>query len=464
MSNWTPDLSASHGPIYRAIAVDLAAAVAAGTLPPGARLPTQRDLAAQLGVSVQTVSQAYAEAERQGLVIGRVGRGTFVAKTTAHPEPRFIMDRRNEDVIDLSINRPVYGQRHAERLRAELASFGQDDRGIEAMLLCRPIAGLAGHREAAAHWLERRGLKIAPNQVLITNGGAHGLLVALAGVAKAGDLVLTEALVDHGIISIASLLGVTLRGLPVDAEGILPDALEAACGREPVTALCTTPTLNNPTAALMSAARRRAIAAIARRHGVWVIEDDVYGDLVEGGPLALATHLPERTCYVTSFTKTVVSGLRTGYLVAPPALVPRLVRRIRTTSWMATPLVSALASRWVETGTAAELVAWQREALGERQRVLWQALGGFALHQQPTALHAWLELPPPWRPEAFVAEARVQNVAITPAQPFMPDDTTPPPGIRISVGAARSVGELRAGLAVLADLLERRPEPFYMPT
>jgi DNA-binding transcriptional MocR family regulator len=214
----------------------------------------------------------------------------------------------------------------------------------------------------------------------------------------------------------------------------------------------------------MPEARRRAIAAIARRHGVWVIEDDVYGDLVEDGPPALTAWLPQRACYVTSLTKTVVSGLRAGYLVAPPALVPRLVRRIRTTSWMATPLVAAIASRWIETGTAAELVTWQREALRVRQVIVRQVLGRYALRHHPTALHAWLELPPPWRAEAFVAEARLENVAITPAQPFVPGNAEPPNGIRISLGAARSEAEFRAGLGVLADLLERQPEPFYMPT
>ena len=464
MSSWQPDLHGADGPIYRAIAVDLGQAIADGRLPPGTRLPTQRDLAVRLGVSVQTVSQAYAEAERQGLVVGRVGRGTFVADRRSDLEPRFIMDGRNEGVIDLSINRPVYGERHAERLRAELAAFGSDERVIDAMLLCRPIAGLPGHREAGAAWVARRGLAIPPERILITNGAAHGLLVALAGVAEAGDLVVSEALTDHGIISAASLLGLRLEGLPIDDEGIVPEAFDAACRRERVAALCTTPSLTNPTVTLMSDQRRRAIAEVARHHGVWVIEDDVYGDLLADGPPALAVHLQELTCYVTSFTKTVVSGLRTGDLVAPAPSLPRLVRRIRTTSWMATPLLAALASRWIETGTAAELVDWQRDALRVRQRVVREALAGFEFRQHPTALHAWLDLPPPWRPEAFVAEARLKNVAITPAQPFLPEGAPVPPGIRISVGAARSVAELRAGLAVLVDLLERQPEPFYMPT
>lgn len=460
MSTWLARLAAADGPRYRAIAQEIARAIRSDELRPGTRLPTQRDLALRLKISVQTVSQAYAELERRGLVRGEVGRGTFVLDASADVEPRFIMDRRSDDLVDLSINRPVYDTVHIERARAGLAALaaGSD---LAPMVVCRPIAGLEDHRSAGAAWLRLRGLDVPAEQVLITNGAAHGLLVALAGLTTPGDLVVTEELVDHGIIGVAALLGLRLEGLAIDAEGIVPDALEAACAGGEVKVLCITPTFNNPTVALMSEARRHEIAAIARRHDIHVVEDDVYGALPAGGPPPLAALLPHRTCHVTSFTKSVMSGLRTGYLAAPAALIPRLARRIRITSWMATPLVAELATMWVRDGTAAELLAWQRSALAARQAITREVLAGFAITGHPSALHVWLELPEPHRSEVFVAEARLAQVAITPADPFVVDRSGGPAAVRISLGTPRTLDQLRHGLVTLADLLRRDAEPYY---
>jgi DNA-binding transcriptional MocR family regulator len=462
MSNWTPDTEALAGPVYLAIADQIDQAIRRGELAAGARLPTQRELALRLGLSTQTVSQAYAEAERRGLVVGQIGRGTFVRVGQEEPEASFILDRRSERLIDLSINRPIYDQIHADRVRATLVEIGA--RGdVSSMLLCRPIAGLDQHRQAGALWLRRRGVEAVPDQIVICNGAAHALAVALATLVGPDQVVATEAIVDHGIIGLAGVLRFRLHGLPIDEQGVLPEPLEAACAAGAIHALCLTPCLSNPTLALMGAERRRQIAAVARRHGLPLVENDVYGYLVEGAPPPLWHYLPEQTYYVTSFTKITVSGLRIGYLAAPPRLIPRLRQSLRATSWMATPLLAEIAARWIGDGTAAELLLWQREQLARRHDILEQLLGDFAYTSHRNALHAWLPLPPAWRGETFVSEARVKNVAVTPAEPFVVDRNAIPKAIRLSLGAPRTLGELRDGLTVLGDLLRHQPEPFYMP-
>jgi DNA-binding transcriptional MocR family regulator len=463
MTSWTPDTDQLDGPVYLAIAEQIAQAIGRGELTVGTRLPTQRELALRLGLSTQTVSQAYAEAERRGLVTGEIGRGTFVRFGQTEPEASFIMDRRSERLIDLSINRPIYGQIHTERVRAALVGLGE--RGdVSSMLLCRPIAGLDQHRQAGAMWLRRRGIESAPDQVLICNGAAHALTVALATLTRPGDLVATEALVDHGLIGLSGVLHFGLRGVPIDEQGIIPDALAAACAGGEIKALCVTPCLSNPTVSLMGDERRRELAAIARRFDLPIVENDVYGYLVAEAPPPLWCYLPEQTYYVTSFTKITVSGLRVGYLAAPDRAVSGLRRSLRATSWMATPLLAELAARWIFDGTAEELLLWQRDRLAARHQILEEILGDFAYMTHPNALHAWLPLPSPWRGEAFTSEARVANVAVTPAEPFAVDRNSVPHSIRISIGAPRSLDELRAGLQILADLLRRDPEPFYMPT
>ena len=464
MSNWTPRLDPGDAPLYVAIANQIAAAIEDGALAGGARLPTHRDLARRLGISIHTVSQAYAEAERRDLVIGETGRGTFVRARLGEREASFIMDRRRDDVIDLSTNRPVYEELHADRVRATLGEIAQA-RDVSPMLVCRPIAGMDRHRAAGAAWLRRRRIEVGPERVLITNGAMHGLQVALSTLTRPGDLVLTEALTDHGTIGLTQMLHFRLQGLALDAEGILPDAFATACASGEAKVLCTTPCLANPTVALMSAARRREIAAIARRYEVAVVENDVYGMLPADGPPPLWTFLPEQTYYVTSLTKCLVSGLRTGYLVAPARATPTLVRRIRVSSWMATPLVAEIASRWIAEGIADELVGWQRSELALRHRIADRLLAGLDYHHHPHSLHLWLTLPARWRGEAFVSEARLRdNVAITPAEPFVVGGDGAPHSVRLSLSAAATRSQMERGLRTLADILHLEAEPFYMPT
>jgi DNA-binding transcriptional MocR family regulator len=462
MTNWTPNTDDLEGPVYLAIAEQIAQAIRRGDLGAGVRLPTQRELALRLGLSTQTVSQAYAEAERRGLVIGQIGRGTFVRFGQDEPEASFIMDRRSERVVDLSINRPIYDQIHSDRVRSTLVDLG--DRGdMSSMLVCRPIAGLDHHRQAGALWLRRRGVEAPAEQIVICNGAAHALAVALATMVRPGQTVATEAIVDHGIIGLAGVLHFRLHGLPIDEEGIMPEALDTACSAGDIQVLCVTPCLSNPTVSLMSDERRRQIAAIARRRGIQIVENDVYGYLVADAPPPLWHYLPEQTHYVTSFTKITVSGLRVGYLASPARTIPRLRRSLRATSWMATPLLAEIATRWILDGTAEELLLWQRRQLAIRHEILGEVLGDHAYTSHPNALHAWLPLPPAWRGEAFVSEARLKNVAVTPAEPFLVDRDAVPNAIRISLGATRTTDELREGLTILADLLGQEPEPFYMP-
>jgi DNA-binding transcriptional MocR family regulator len=462
MTNWTPNTDDLEGPVYLAIAEQIAQAIRRGDLGAGVRLPTQRELALRLGLSTQTVSQAYAEAERRGLVIGQIGRGTFVRFGQDEPEASFIMDRRSERVVDLSINRPIYDQIHSDRVRSTLVDLG--DRGdMSSMLVCRPIAGLDHHRQAGALWLRRRGVEAPAEQIVICNGAAHALAVALATMVRPGQTVATEAIVDHGIIGLAGVLHFRLHGLPIDEEGIMPEALDTACSAGDIQVLCVTPCLSNPTVSLMGDERRRQIAAIARRRGIQIVENDVYGYLVADAPPPLWHYLPEQTHYVTSFTKITVSGLRVGYLASPARTIPRLRRSLRATSWMATPLLAEIATRWILDGTAEELLLWQRRQLAIRHEILGEVLGDHAYTSHPNALHAWLPLPPAWRGEAFVSEARLKNVAVTPAEPFLVDRDAVPNAIRISLGATRTTDELREGLTILADLLGQEPEPFYMP-
>ena len=440
---WTPDMRAGRGTTKQQRLTDrIIADIESGALPPGTRMPPHRDLAYRIRVSVQTVSLAYRQAEQLGYLNGQVGRGTFVRARITERAGRFILDRATREVTDLSIIRAAYTEEHEEASRTLMAALATTENRA-FMRQCRPIAGLDRHREVARIWLERLGVRAEPERILITNGAAQGIFLSVAAVVRPGDLVVTENLTDHGIIGLANVLGFNLRGLPTDAEGILPDAFAAACLAAKVTALVLIPTFNNPTAAVMGAGRRREIADIARHHGVFVIEDEVCKPLAETRLPAIATMVPDLGFFVTSFTKSVMTGLRSGYLVVPPAYSIRVGSILRVTGWSGTNAMAEMAARWVEDGTAERLLRVQRRETRARHALLTETLGPAIASSHPDALCAWLRIPEGWTEDGLVRALAAGGIAVSSSDPFIAGGERPARGVRACIGGHYTHAHLR---------------------
>ncbi len=457
MTSWPPSRDTLKRPVYRSLVNLVARAIETGELTPGARLPTHRDLAHRLDISIQTVSRAYEALIRRGLIVGEVGRGTFVRPDRADPAPPFITERGPGTLIDLSILKPVGDAVHVERMKTALAAL-LDDLPLSALFSFRPSLAHRRYREVAADWLRLCGLQASPNAILITNGASPGLTIALMSAARPGDVVATEAIGHHMLRPQAAYLGLRLKGLPIDDDGILPEALDQACASEAIKALFLVPSAANPTVAMVSLARREAIVEIARRHNIYIIENDAWGPLVEGRPPPIASLAPERTFYITSFTKCGLPGLRIGYLVAPDLMISSVASRHLVTNWSATSIIAEIATRWVSDGTAWELVQWQRAALKARNALATEVLGDIVRRQHPNSLHIWLPLPPAWREDEFVANARLLNVAIAPGASFVAEADMATSAVRICVGAT-TADELRQGLEVITRMVRAEPEP-----
>lgn len=450
-------------PKYLAIAKALEEAIARGELLPGTRLPTHRVLAEQLQVSVQTVSNAYGHAEKQGLVSACVGSGTFVSDYGAGKETELMLieDRDVEGrAIDLSIAHPICTDELTRQFGEALVRVGQGN--TEALIrAARPVQGQWPHIEAAAQWLESQKLPAEPERVLLCNGASHGLMLAMGVLLQPGDLVACEELVDHGLIARSRMLGVRLCGLPTDREGIIPAALEEACRKKKIKALCCTPSMSNPASSHMGPERRQAIAELVRRHHLMVIEDDVYGALEPDRLPPLSSLLPEQAFYVTSLTKTVAPGLRCGFMVVPRHLLQHCVARLAASSWMATPLVFEIASQWIQDGTLERLIAVQQQEFATRQRLARELLAGFEYDCHEHGMHLWLRLPEGWGADELVGSARQANILITGYQPFVVDPERRLGRVRISLGCESSRYRVGHGLQLLADMLNAPPPPTH---
>ncbi len=455
MTIWTPELPSREGPIYKTLADLLERDVERGHLQPGDRLPTHRELARHLSVTVGTVTRAYAEAARRGLIGGEVGRGTFVRGDGLGAVD--LLDRREDaELVDLRHNVPVAAGLEQEfaPLLAEVAAGD----GLGELLNYQVHGGGPEHRQAGAAWIARSGLEVEPDRVLVTGGAQHGMAVAFATLTQPGDVVLTESLTYPGMKALANLLHLRLEGVPMDADGMVPEAFEAAC-RRGAKALYTMPTLHNPAGSVMPAERRAHVAAVAREYGLAIVEDDSYGFLVPDAPAPLVSHAPERGYFVTSASKSMTPGLRIGYLAAPRETVERLTSSLWAITYMSSPLMAEVAARVIRSGGVDRLVAAKRREAQRRQALARDVLSGFELDAHPGAFHLWLRLPEPWRCSDLVEQARARRVAVTPAEAFVVGREPAPHAVRVCLGAVEDLGRLEQGLRSLADVLHGSPEP-----
>lgn len=443
---WAPSLAGRNRVKYLALVEAIAEAVAVGDLKPGDRLPTHRDLAWRLGVNTSTITQAYREAARRHLISGEVGRGTYVLADSAEAA-LFALKTPEQGaastVIDLSTNVPAIPPEDtalADTLKDLLADGeGAALSGYHAPeLLTRASA-------AGARWLAGRGLPARASDVIPCAGAQQGLLAVLLALAGPGETVLVEAMTFPGMKALARQLRLKLHPLPMDAEGITPEGLEAACRQTSARVAVLVPVLQNPTTATMGDARRAALAEVVRRHGVTVVEDDVYGGLTDTPPLAAL--LPEHGIVVTGLAKVAAPGLRFGCIAGPARLLAPVRAEIHATSWPASPLTLAVACRWIEDGTAERRQAWQRAEIAERRRLAERILG----RRLVASPHQWVTVP--GDAAAFSDRAKAAGVEVVPSGTFAVGRERPA-AVRISLTAARTRRDLALGLERLAEVLE----------
>lgn len=442
---WHPRVPSRGGPLHARITDTLAADIAEGRLAPGTRLPPQRDLATLLGTTVATVTRSYAEAKRRGLVEATVGRGTFVKD--------FRYGAAASGPVDLSVS-VLAPMPFAGELLAGFAAF-VDRQAADALLTYQPHAGNQRHREAGARWMALRGVDAPSSEIVVTAGGQHAMLVALAALTRPRDVLLVESLTYTGVKSLANHLHLRVVGVDMDHEGLCPDALERALCETRARVLYVMPTVNNPTGAVMGPARRAAILAVARAHDLTIIEDDQYGFLTDQPPLSAAD--PERCCYINSVSKSVVAGIRVGFIRVPAHLVPRLTAAIFATAVMAPPVGAELMARWIADGTAERILEWKRGEFAARQAIARRVLGWRA--PTPACPHVWLPIGPRMHVDDFVEQSRLRGVIVNAGAAFSAQPGPAPQAVRICLGPPASRDVLERALRTLGDVLKAPPRP-----
>jgi DNA-binding transcriptional MocR family regulator len=454
MTIYTPNLGGGERPLYAQLSDAIERDIAGGVLAPGTRLPTHRDLADALGLNVSTVTRGYHEAEKRGLVSGTVGRGTFVASDAAASTAMVSFEPARPGTLEMGLASPLH---HMDPELSEGFRRITRRKAPESLLRYVDPRGLPEHCEAGAAWAGRYGLEVDAANVIVCAGSQHALTCCLTGLFRPGDRIAVDALTYPGIKTLASMLGIRLTPIGLDDEGMVPESLDAACRRDTIKGVYLMPGVHNPTTVAMPGERREAIARLAQRHDLLVIEDDAYA-LTDPDRLAPVSALvPERALFVAGLSKAVAAGLRIAYLAAPRPLLKPLAQSVLNTIWMAPPLNAELAAAWINDQTADRTAERKRAEAARRYMLACDAFEGFRFRGKRGTYYLWLDLPEPWTGQAFETAARQRGVNVFGAEKFAVGDTPPPGAARISLTGETDITRFREGLDVLAEILHGTP-------
>jgi DNA-binding transcriptional MocR family regulator len=436
--------------LYRSIVEALTTDIAAGRLGPGDRLPPQREFADARGIAVSTASRVYRELTRRGLVVGEVGRGTFVRSTAAAPPP----GEPNEALINLEFNVPVL--RDQDRLLApSLQALTRRATALKAAMAMPTVTGSPPARQAAARFLSRGAWQIDPATVCFAGNGRQALAAALTLLVPPGHRLGVEALTYPAIKSLAAHLGVEVVPIAMDDDGLRPEALRAVHAQTPLRAVYCQPTLHNPLGITMSPRRRADLARTLTDLGLAAIEDRVYAFLAVDD-LPVAASAPDHVIVVDSLSKRIAPGTTLGIAVVPPARLAAMLDAVRRGAWAPSGLAFEVGLRWIADGAVAKVSAAKRKDAAARQRILARACEGLAVKADARAYHAWLPLPDAWRADTFVAAAARRGIAITPGSAFAAAPGHAPNAVRLALASPEPT-VLEQSLRTLAALARSAP-------
>jgi DNA-binding transcriptional MocR family regulator len=467
----------SATPLYLQLCKALRADLREGRLSVGERLPSERDYAAQLGVSRTTVTAAYQELKDQGLLRGFVGRGVIVIasdtdQTSAGTVPWLQLGarltryapppgpRRSSGDIPLAdgwLNANLIPHAALAAVAARIAGLA------EPFAHVAPPQGLAVLREALAAALQSQGVRVTSDEMLVTGGAQQGLNVIARAMLGPGDVCLVESPCWHGAFRAFRAAGAEVVGVPMDHEGINADALEDALVRTRPKLVYLIPTLQCPTGRVMGIERRRHVLRLCERFRTPIIESHVYGDLVVGPAPPSLKKLDHAGLVIQqgSASKSISPALRLGWLAAPREALSLLVAAKASLDLSTPALTQAVLAAFMTNGGHSRRLAGLRAELKERRDLLVSGLmrhcPGLRFTPPGGGLYIWAELPPGLSGAEVEAAASVEGVSVRGGESFLPEQGASG-HIRLCY-ASPEAGQLVEGAKRLGQALRKLKTP-----
>lgn len=457
---WNPKIINTDIVLYVAIADAIERDIKLGILKPKEKMPSQRWLAKKIGVNLTTISRAYKEGQKRGLISGTIGSGTFVLqqdkKNISLPE----IIGNNDEIIELGLVGSVRVEGY--NLSKQLKTIVEENR-LDSLLDYVPSQGMQRHREAAAKWITEYGFEEDSHRIVICAGAMHAINCCLLGFFTPGERIAVDSLTFTGFKNAAQLNHIKLQPIEMDSQGMIPESLENMCKKFSIKGIYLMPNMQNPTAIVMSAERKKAIADIIIRYELILIEDDIYSFTNLTDHKALSTLVPNNGIFICGISKALFPGLRIAFTVVPERFLYKFTQAVTNTVWMAPPISAEIVTGLIESGIATEIMNKKNEVITHRLKIAKKILKDFSFQATENSMFLWLTLPDGWSCADFENTALMNRIRVISAYKFYVGNQLPPNAVRISLGWVKNDEQLIKGLKGLVSILNQYPPQLTSP-
>ncbi len=444
-------------PVYKQIQHFLEKQIYSGALPVRTRLPASRDLAASLGVSRLTVTNAYRELAALGLIYSLQGDGTYVGYPTQETSagqaqeaqerfpqwmqkymtPDWISPSRNFEKIKKDLTRPgviSFAIGGGDSTLFPLADFRKALQSVfkaegKEALVYGDIAGYMPLRATAAQILSNQGIPALPGQVMITSGAQQAISLCVRMLTNPGDAVIAESPTHMEFVDLCHVLKLRLLGVPLDENGMQVEQVERLIVENQPRLVYSIPNFHNPTGTCMSAARRRQLVSLCVKHNLPLLEDDYVGDLRYRGsaqPALKALDTNGSVIYISTFSKILFPSLRVGYVTAAEPILERLTDQKYVHDVASSSLVQRALQAYMTVGRYQACLQRARRTFGRRRDCMLAELErcmppGTRWTQPQGGTFIWLRLPGDLSSDELLPLAAHAGVIYAPGSLFFPE-------------------------------------------
>ncbi|PKG75834.1 PLP-dependent aminotransferase family protein [Shewanella sp. GutCb] len=448
---WIPTLDNYKGPLYVRLAEAAEDAIKDGLLLPLSKLPPQRQLADNVGVTIGTVTRAYALLEQRGYVFAKVGAGTFVKGREFKSKPQAANFATCEQPLT---NQTTIISDALSQLAKEPHTIGQ--------LMQYHADPLPQHQLKFSQWLHRRNIPQTCDQIVFTHGAQQAIFSVLNGLMNAGETLLCEDNCYPGIKVAAQQLCLNIEKVSLTQDGLALDELEQKMIRYQPKVIYLTPNNQNPTCIQYSLQQRQTIIDLARQYDVIIIEDDVNYCLPNEwhtpmwclDQASAESSQQQKVIYLSSLSKLFCGGLRQGFLLCPSPLLAKIKQALYSQCWMVSPLNTELACRIIGNKS---FMGDRELQIAHRQRLCIAMGERLNLNQTWRGLNGWLQLSLPLKSHHVVAALAAEGISIRDGDDF--DDQQN--HIRLSIGGTCDEIEFEKQLAVIESTIVKLSQSSY---